>query len=183
MDRSFGEEHTFGPSHKSDGHSYALKPGDLFGQYRVIRVLGAGGMGEVYEVEHKVLRRRYAIKLLPEALDWKGVSLERFEREAQVMANLDHPNILKVDEFGETDGRYWLRMELAEGVGEERGSGGEGKRGEGEELSPCRISLMRMMERFQRKSYSLFCGRFWRGCSTLMNAGPFIVISSPRIFY
>jgi formylglycine-generating enzyme required for sulfatase activity/tRNA A-37 threonylcarbamoyl transferase component Bud32 len=117
MDKSYGDEQTIGPGGKSGGgHAYALKVGDLFGQYRVIRVLGAGGMGEVYEVEHKVLRRRYAIKLLPEALDWKGVSIERFEREAQVMANLDHPNILKVDEFGEVDGRYWLRMELAEGI-------------------------------------------------------------------
>jgi serine/threonine protein kinase len=116
MDKSFGEEPTIGPTSKSGGHAYALKAGDLFGQYRVIRVLGAGGMGEVYEVEHEVLRRRYAIKLLPETLDWKGVSIERFRREAQVMANLDHPNILKVDEFGEVNGRYWLRMEVAEGV-------------------------------------------------------------------
>jgi formylglycine-generating enzyme required for sulfatase activity len=116
MDKSFGDQDTISPGSKVGGHAYALKAGDLFGQYRVIRVLGAGGMGEVYEVEHKVLRRRYAIKLLPESLDWKGVSVERFEREAQVMANLDHPNILKVDEFGEVNGRYWLRMEVAEGV-------------------------------------------------------------------
>ncbi len=78
-------------------------------------------MGEVYEAEHQVLRRRYALKLLPATLDWQGVGLERFQREAQVMANLEHPNILRVDEFGEAGGRYWLRMELAGGV--EQGSG------------------------------------------------------------
>lgn len=115
MDGSIGNEKTMAPAGKSGGHAYALKPGDTLGQYKVIRSLGAGGMGEVYEVEHKVLRRKYALKLLPPTLDWQGVSLERFQREAQVMANLDHPNILKVDDFGETDGRYWLRMELVEG--------------------------------------------------------------------
>ncbi len=118
MDKSFGDEPTLGPAPKSGGHTYALKEGDLFGQYRVIRVLGAGGMGEVYEVEHTTLERRYALKLLPSTLDWQGVSVERFRREAKVMANLDHPNILKVDEFGEVNGRYWLRMEIAEGIPE-----------------------------------------------------------------
>ena len=53
-DQSFGDEKTIGPESKSGGHTYALTPGDLFGQYRVIRELGAGGMGEVYEVEHQV---------------------------------------------------------------------------------------------------------------------------------
>lgn len=102
------------------GHAYALKPGDTLGQYKIIKALGAGGMGEVYEVEHQVLGRRYALKLLPTFLDQQGVSLERFRREAKVMANLDHPNILKVDDFGDTEGRYWLRMELVEGIGIEQ---------------------------------------------------------------
>lgn len=100
----------------SSAHTYAFRPGDRLGQYTVVRLLGAGGMGEVYEVEHRTLELRYALKLLPDTLDWHGVTLERFRREAKVMAKLDHPNILKVDDFGETDQRYWLRMELAEGV-------------------------------------------------------------------
>ncbi len=74
-----------------------------------------GQMGEVYEVEHTVLRKRYALKLLPAEFTNRSDSLTRFKQEAEVMANLDHPNILKVDEFGETDGSYWLRMELANG--------------------------------------------------------------------
>jgi formylglycine-generating enzyme required for sulfatase activity/tRNA A-37 threonylcarbamoyl transferase component Bud32 len=116
MEHSIGDEKTVAPTGKSGGHRYAFAVGERLGQYKIIRSLGAGGMGEVYEVEHVTLERRYALKLLPETLDWQGVSLERFRREAKVMANLEHPNIVKVDEFGETNGRYWLRMELAEGV-------------------------------------------------------------------
>ncbi len=116
MDNTIGNDKTIQPGRMSGGHAYALKPGDTLGQYKVIRSLGAGGMGEVYEVEHTTLETRYAIKLLPATLDWQGVSLERFRREAKVMAQLNHPNILKVDDFGKTDRRYWLRMELVEGV-------------------------------------------------------------------
>jgi serine/threonine protein kinase len=96
--------------------TYTLSPGQTLGQYKIIRPLGKGGMGEVYEAEHQVLRRSYALKLLPHDFATQSCALERFQREAQVMANLEHPNILKVDDFGETDGRYWLRMELANGV-------------------------------------------------------------------
>jgi formylglycine-generating enzyme required for sulfatase activity len=101
---------------RGTGGSYTLSPDDRLGQYRVMRPLGRGGMGEVYEVEHGVLRRRYALKLLPAELARSAAGLERFQREAEVMANLEHPSIVRVDEFGETDGRYWLRMEIAEGV-------------------------------------------------------------------
>jgi formylglycine-generating enzyme required for sulfatase activity/serine/threonine protein kinase len=116
MEHSIGDEKTVAPTGPSGGHRYAFAVGERLGQYKIMRSLGAGGMGEVYEVEHVTLERRYALKLLPETLDWQGISLERFRREAKVMANLEHQNIVKVDDFGETNGRYWLRMELAEGV-------------------------------------------------------------------
>lgn len=87
-----------------------------FGQYRIVRLLGRGGMGEVYEAEHGVLQRSYALKLLPEDFATRTESVRRFEREAAVMANLEQANIVRVDEFGETAGRYWLRMELVKGV-------------------------------------------------------------------
>lgn len=87
-----------------------------FGQYRILRLLGRGGMGEVYEAEHRVLQRRYALKLLPEDFATRTEAVRRFEREAAVMANLEHAHIVRVDEFGETEGRYWLRMELVKGV-------------------------------------------------------------------
>jgi formylglycine-generating enzyme required for sulfatase activity/tRNA A-37 threonylcarbamoyl transferase component Bud32 len=113
--KTIGFDKTLSPT-GGNGGGYALSAGDVLGQYRVVRPLGRGGMAEVYEVEHGVLRRRYALKLLPAELARSGAERERFRREAQVMANLEHPNIVRVDEFGETDGRYWLRMELAEGV-------------------------------------------------------------------
>lgn len=92
-----------------------LEIGSSFGQYKVTGQLGQGGMGEVYEVVHEVLGTKHALKLLsPEVMDVPG-ALERFEREAKVMARLKHPGIVGVDDFGETDGRYWLRMELMEG--------------------------------------------------------------------
>jgi serine/threonine protein kinase len=98
-----------------------LAPNSSFGQYRIIRLLGRGGMGEVYEVEHTTLGRRYAIKLLPADFAARPEAMARFRREARVMANLEHRHIVRVDEFGETEGRHWLRMELVKGVGAERG--------------------------------------------------------------
>lgn len=99
--------------------SFSFSPGEVFGQYRIIRLLGRGGMGEVYEVEHEVLHRRYALKFIPDELVQQKGFLERFKREAQVMAHLDHSNIVKVDDFGETNSHYWLRMELIRGLGVE----------------------------------------------------------------
>ena len=92
-----------------------LTAGQTFGQYKVIRLLGRGGMGEVYEVEHNVLHKTYALKVIrPEVLS-RPSALERFRREAQVMSHLEHPNIVQVDEFGETEEQTWLRMPLIGG--------------------------------------------------------------------
>ena len=90
--------------------------GSQLGNYHIVRLLGRGGMGEVYEAEHTVLRRRYALKVLPGHFASNPGALERFQREAEVMANLEHPHILRVDDFGESNGWYWLRMELAKDV-------------------------------------------------------------------
>jgi len=89
-----------------------LQPGEVFEAYKVIRLLGRGGMGEVYEVEHRDLGTRHALKLIhPDIVDRSG-SGERFAREAKVMAQLKHPNIVHVDDFRQSGGRAWLRMEL-----------------------------------------------------------------------
>ena len=93
-------------------HGNLLSLGQIFGQYKVIRGLGRGGMGEVYEVEHPVIRKRYALKLVNREIMARPEAVQRFRREAQVMANLEHPNVVKVDDFGETNGHTWLRMEL-----------------------------------------------------------------------
>lgn len=93
-----------------------LTAGATFGQYVVIRKLGRGGMGEVYEVEHTILKCRYAVKLLsPEIMAEPGAR-QRFEREALVMAKLQSAHIVQVDDFGETHGFTWLRMELMPGA-------------------------------------------------------------------
>jgi serine/threonine protein kinase len=94
----------------------SFSPGDRVGEYRIVRLLGRGGMGEVYEAEHSTLGRRYALKFLPADFAKSSGAIERFRREAKVMANLEHPNIVKVDDFDEFKGRYWLRMELVSGV-------------------------------------------------------------------
>jgi serine/threonine-protein kinase len=67
---------------------YSLAPHNTLGQYRIVRPLGRGGMGEVYEAEHQTLGRRYALKLLPADFDRSPDALDRFRREARVMANL-----------------------------------------------------------------------------------------------
>lgn len=104
-----------------------LPAGSQFGKYRILRLLGRGGMGEVYEVLHTTLERRYALKLLPSDFAARVGAVARFRQEARVMANLEHPHIVRVDDFGETDGRYWLRMELVRGVE----AGGPGPQPEG----------------------------------------------------
>lgn len=72
------------------------RPQDLFiGRYHLLDLLGRGGMGEVYLAEHNMMRRRCAIKMLPEKTIGKGSTLERFQREAQAVASLDHPNIVR----------------------------------------------------------------------------------------
>lgn len=114
MDTSIGGDNGMGPDQRASGCAFAFSAGDRLDQYEVVRVLGAGGMGEVYEVEHTALHKRYALKLLPSTLDWREAAPGWFQQEARGMASLEHLNILQVDAFGDVEGRYWLRMELAE---------------------------------------------------------------------
>ena len=87
------------------------------GQYRLKQRIGSGGMGEVFEAEHVLLRRRCAIKLIrPEQTQDRAV-LERFEREVQAMAGLNHPNNVEVFDFGQSeDGTFYYVMEYLEGL-------------------------------------------------------------------
>lgn len=94
---------------------YLLKAGDQLGVYRVVRPLGAGGMGEVYLVEHQHLRKRYALKILPSDVSEDGSFIDRFRIEARVMADLEHPGIVRVHNFGEDQGRHYLVMDYVEG--------------------------------------------------------------------
>jgi eukaryotic-like serine/threonine-protein kinase len=71
----------------------SLAPGTRLGPYEIADSLGAGGMGEVYRARDTKLERDVAIKILPEALARDPERLARFEREAKVLASLNHPNI------------------------------------------------------------------------------------------
>jgi len=85
------------------------------GKYRIIEEIGRGGMGVVYKAEDTTLARRVAIKVLPEIFTDDQERLARFEREAKLLASLNHPNIATIFGLEETDGKRFLVMELVEG--------------------------------------------------------------------
>jgi serine/threonine-protein kinase len=93
----------------------AIGPGARIGSYEVIAILGEGGMGKVWRARHLGLKRDDALKLLPDAFVADPERLARFEREAQVLASLNHPNIAHVYGLEETGGARALVMELVEG--------------------------------------------------------------------
>ena len=109
-------ERTVGRQERADGHAYALKAGEVLGQYRVVRKLGAGGMGEVYLAENIQMHKCYALKVLPPALSRDPQFIGRFKVEARVMADLDHPRIVRVHHMGEERGLYYLAMDYVAGA-------------------------------------------------------------------
>ena len=92
-----------------------LAPGTRLGPYEVTAQIGAGGMGEVYRARDAKLGRDVALKILPEAFVGDPDRVARFEREAQVVAALNHPNIAIIHGFQESDGVRALVLELVEG--------------------------------------------------------------------
>ena len=84
-------------------------------KYKVLERLGAGGMGTVYLCEHKLMRRRVAVKVLPEQKAQDSSSLERFYREARAVAALDHPNIVRAYDIDQDDKLHFLVMEHVDG--------------------------------------------------------------------
>jgi serine/threonine-protein kinase len=93
-----------------------LPDGAVFAGYRIIRLLGSGGMGEVYLAEHPRLPRHDALKVLPESMSTDSDFRERFHREADIAARLFHPHIVGVHDRGEFDGRLWISMDYVEGT-------------------------------------------------------------------
>src|SRR5437867_8139940 len=89
--------------------------GTKLAHYEITSHLGTGGMGEVYQATDSKLGRSVAIKLLPEAFTHDQDRAARFEREARVLASLNHPNIAAIHGIEESGGRKFLVMELVAG--------------------------------------------------------------------
>ena len=93
----------------------AIKIGQELLHYRIEGKIGQGGMGEVYVAEDTRLRRRVALKVLPQEMATDADRRSRFEREARVLAGLNHPNIVTLHSVEEADGIHFITMELVEG--------------------------------------------------------------------
>jgi serine/threonine protein kinase/WD40 repeat protein len=98
-------------------HSDDVSALERIGDYRIIREIGRGGMGIVYEAEQESLGRQVALKILPHRLSAEPTSLERFRREARSAARLHHTNIVPVFEVGEANGVHYYAMQYIEGQG------------------------------------------------------------------
>ncbi|MDQ3752196.1 MAG: Stk1 family PASTA domain-containing Ser/Thr kinase [Actinomycetota bacterium] len=85
------------------------------GRYEVIERAGAGGMAEVYRARDELLGREVAVKVLSERFSQDRAFVERFRREAQAVANLNHPNIVSLYDFGSDDSTYYIVMEYIDG--------------------------------------------------------------------
>ena len=90
--------------------------GTMFGPYRLTRLLGRGGRGEVYEAEHTVKEWTVAVKLMSENFSNDPVFRERMKREARITGRLQEPHVVPIHDYGEIDGQMFLEMRLIEGV-------------------------------------------------------------------
>src|SRR5947199_4201589 len=93
----------------------AITIGTHLGSLQITALLGRGGMGEVYRARDTKLKRDVAIKILPEEFSRDPDRVNRFQREAQVLASLNHPNIAAIHSFEEANEMRFLVLELVEG--------------------------------------------------------------------
>jgi serine/threonine protein kinase, bacterial len=93
-----------------------LTPGQTFAGYTILRLLGSGGMGEVYLAEHPRLPRQEAVKILRKDVSADDEFRVRFNREADMVARLFHPNIVGIHDRGDVDGALWISMDFVDGT-------------------------------------------------------------------
>jgi serine/threonine protein kinase len=93
-----------------------LAPGKMIGHYRILSILGAGGMGEVYRAHDTKLKRDVALKVLPEAFGRDDERLARFQREAHILASLNHPNIATIHDIEGYGELHFLVLEFIAGA-------------------------------------------------------------------
>src|SRR5262245_42207833 len=98
-------------THSSDD----FKPNQTLAHYRIVSLLGEGGMGKVYLAEDTKLHRRVSLKFLSSNFTQDLERLRRFEQEARAASALNHPNILTVYEFGEAGGLRFISTEFIDG--------------------------------------------------------------------
>ncbi len=110
-------EHPAQPGSSSDSIDHArFTPGTMLtDRYRVVGLLGKGGMGEVYRADDLKLRQPVALKFLPAALSKDAPKLERFHHEVRVARQVSHPNVCRVYDIGEADGQHFISMEYIDG--------------------------------------------------------------------
>ena len=113
---SLGDMNTLTGDEVNKTNGQLLSVGDKIGGYKVIKQLGAGGMGQVYLVENIHMHKQYALKVLPPNLSQNSNFIDRFKVEARVMADLEHPGIVGVHNIGhdEKRGLYYLAMSYIE---------------------------------------------------------------------
>jgi predicted Ser/Thr protein kinase len=112
-------EHVTPPTAAYHPGAMTPNPQDIaahFPQLEVLELLGKGGMGAVYKARQPHLDRFVALKVLPPEVANDPAFAERFAREARALARLNHPNIVSVYDFGQSEGLYWLTMEFVDGV-------------------------------------------------------------------
>ncbi len=94
----------------------ASRVGSMFGPYHLKRLLGRGGMGEVYEADHTVKEWTVAVKLMSDTFSRDPVFRERMKREARIAGRLQEPHVVPIHDYGEIDGQMFMEMRLIEGI-------------------------------------------------------------------
>ncbi len=109
------EKTVFTPRSQAAVPSEVFNAGDVVGQYKIDKVLGAGGMGVVYLAQHMALKKKFAIKVLPAKLAQEPGFVKRFKGEAEMVARLKDPHVVNVTDFGENQGKLYLVLEYVDG--------------------------------------------------------------------